>query len=165
MYEALSRCLVRIRSRVRALSSQAGFTLVEVLASVFLLTIVVAPVMEAINVSRHSGQTTLRVSQTVALAQGRMQELTRIALSDGLAALEAQSGTSYPVTVTTVPGAVKQDVFRITTDVGPYPSAAPDPALRLVSVTVACEGCVGRYGQASPPIHLTSVLRRRLNGE
>lgn len=138
--------------RTRSLRQQAGFMLIEVLAAVTILAISLAPAMDTISMARRSGVAAQQRSLVVGLARTRLNQLTSIAASQGIAAIDSAASQLDGATVSGVPAL---QPYTVSTVVEAYDL----PSLRRVKVTVSCASCPGSYGLPARPVTLSMLIR------
>lgn len=155
--------LVGLESGVRGRKRQshAGFTLIEVLVALGLITALFVPVMNNLSVVRNAAVSGERRTQQVALARARLSQISNDAFSLG-------SGSPIaPVCNNDAGSLTGQDVLN-------------DPALAIynvvtttisagsgtcvMQVSVSCPICRSTSGQATPAYTTQSVIRKRTNG-
>lgn len=139
----------------RRLQDNSGVTLIETLVATMLLLMLMAPVFNAVTVSRHADLASERGALAVGLARGQMNQMQAVAWESGVSAL---TGSDNTLSIDKN-GITEQ--YRVRSVVSDYPPApaTPDSRLKLVTITVACEGCTGNFGMPVRPVEVTVVMR------
>lgn len=146
--------------RRRPLRGESGMTLVEVLASIFVLTVALLPALDTLAVARHAGLATQKRSLVIGIARARLNHLSELAASTGIASVDSQSGGLSGEDVTGEPSLAQYMVTTGTPDAAGLP-----PGARRLSVTVSCPSCAGLMGEAVKPVTLTTIVRETFNAE
>lgn len=127
---------------------QRGFTLIEVLIGLLLLSLALLPALETIAVARQAALATQRRALTVGLARARISQLTSLAAASGAASLSDSTTTGDAMT-----GDPSLSGYKIDAQI----LAHERPTIRFVKVTVSCDTCKGRFGVPVQPVTLTSI--------
>lgn len=139
----------------RLVRSEAGTSLIDVLAAVFIISIALIPILDAFSLSRQAGWATQRRSLVIGLARARLSEVAAAGDAD-LTTADTLAGSDSTIIDT---GSGGTDTYVLETQVLPYPAASPNPNLREVRVTVSCPNCGGNRGIPVKPITVTTVIR------
>ncbi|HWI51643.1 MAG TPA: prepilin peptidase [Symbiobacteriaceae bacterium] len=140
------------RRREFSRSSQAGVTLIEVLAAVVILGIALMPALDTLTVGRRAGRAAEDRSVTMGLARARLSELAAVGATQPVSALDAYNGTN--VTGETLSGDAAFARFKISTAVQTGDLAQ----LRRITVTVTCPDCTLLGGTPIRPVTVSTVV-------
>lgn len=136
-------------------SSQAGITLVEVMAGVAILGIALMPALDTLTMARRSGRAAEERSVTMGLARARINMLAGIGAVQPAADLDTYNGLAE--TGQSISGDPGMAIYELETSVQP----GELPNLRVVTVTVKCPTCSRLGGLPLRQISVSATVEGR----
>lgn len=146
--------------KVRQPRSEAGFTLVDVLVALLLLSVAIVPFLDTMAVARNASWVSQRRTLVLGLARARLNQLEsngwdKTQPPDLTSELRERTGSEEF-------GVSSLVRYRVKTELDGVCDAAK--GFCPIKVTVSCPTCAGRLGEAVPAVTIKSVVRGKVGG-